>query len=467
MKRLGEGIKNYIQLHMINKFNINQILFFIFTLSLAFRIGSLVVLPDRPIENDAQFSLVTAFNLSEKQNYSYDGKNPFFFREPGHIYFYSFCIDIYSSITGFKEFDLSKVCNQYTWTFSDTHVKNIILLIRIIQALIQSLTILIFTKVIIEFTTKKIALVTFLFLALYPPYFLHIHSLLREVLLGFTLVVFVAFWVKYVKSNNIIYLFFVGFFWGVNALSFQVYLILGSVILIQIFFSKIKRLDKAKHAIVLFISFLITITPWIMKVYKYYPDLRIVKTLGVSLTHEQANFMSAFRICDNEALKETYYDSFSIDNCIYNFDEKMWYYETSYSHFMKSFNGYYNIKANFLKENTTENRMKEYRLKQMYNNIKQSFFRWGQSSESIIARYSDYSIWKFVFYIIGTLSIIGSIVFIKQNYYINLIYFLHVFLFVIIGNEARRMIPIQPFVILFAVQIILFFISNISLRYKK
>lgn len=452
---------------MISKFNLNQILLFLFILSLTIRLGSLIIFSDRPIENDGQYSLVTAFNLSEKQIYSYDGKNPFFFREPAQIYFYSFCINIYSFITGITEYDLNRVCNQYTWSFSDSHVKNIILLIRIIQALIQSLTILIFTKVLIEFTAKKIALVTFLFLALYPPYFLHIHSLLREVLLGFILIILLATWVKYVKSNNLIILVLVGMLWGVIALTFQIYLILGIVILIQMFFFITKKSIFIKHAIVLSISFLITITPWIIKVYNYYPDLRIVKTLGVSLTHEQANFMTAFRICDNEALKETYYESFSIDNCTFNFDEKMWYYETSYSHFMKSFNGYYKEKADVLKANTSDNRLKEYRIKQIYNNIKQSFFRWGQTSENIIATYSDYSIWKFIFYILGTIGIIGSLVFIKQNYYINLIYFLHIFLLLIIGSEARRMIPIQPFIILFVIQIVFLFHEKVSLYFKK
>lgn len=420
----------------------------------AFLIRATVVIflePDRPVESDGKYYYETAINLANGKGYTWDGTNPFFFREPGVIYFYAGCLKIYKVLQNIEILTKSEShCKYYMWTYTDLESRNSLLFIRIIQALIQTFTVILFYLVIKRYVSNKLAILTVLALSFYPPYFFHVFSILREILVAFLLIFFTYIWSLYLENKKDLNLFIIGVIWGMAALTFQVYLILGGVLILYFIIVNYKSLIKIiKPITLLFIGFILTVSPWIIKVYKYYPDIRIIKTLGISFTHEHRSFIKALTHCDDPYAMKEYSHNFSQDECEMDYRHIMWYYESSEIHFKKSFDGTYSHEARILRSLTSKQHKIESFTSDLKNNIKQSFFRFG--TENLVwVNFGHFKYWKISFYFIGLLSIFGIVLNTRNYAPFSLIYFFHIGLFWIIGSEARRMLPIHPFMILFA-----------------
>ncbi len=433
-----------------------QVVVIVFIFSLLLRAGIVVCLePDRPIESDGKYYFETAVNLANGYGYTWDGKNPFFFREPGVIYFYAGCIKVFKY---FYKIDIlersNSTCKLYMWKYKNQESSKVIRFIRIIQALLQSLTILLFFLIINKFVNYKIALITFGFLSIFPPYFFHVFSILREILLAFLLMVFAYLFAIYLKKHKIWMMFLLGIIWGLIALTFQVYIILGGLAIIYFLAQNCNSIFIIfKPVLFLIFGFILTVMPWIVKVYSYYPDLRIIKTLGVSMTHEQNNFITALSQCDNPKVREKYCCNFFQDECEMDYRHIIWYQQTSQIHFLKSFNGTYAKDARELKESTSNKRRIEFFISDLKIKLKQSFFRFG-TENLVVTYFGGYKWWKISYYLIGLLSLFGFLIHFKKSFDYSFIYVFHIGLFYLIGSESRRMLPIQPYIVYF------FIVSN-------
>ncbi len=424
--------------------------------------------PDRPVDSDGTYYLETAINLSNGKGYTWDGENPFFFREPGVIYFYAGCLKTFKLIHDIDYIEKSDSSFEYyMYHYKNKTIRDALRFIRIIQAFLQILTISLFYFLLKRHVSKTVALATLIFLSLFPPYFFYVFSILREPLAGFLIMLFVYTLDQYRESGKKWIAITLGILWGLAALTFQVYIILGGVFLVYVAWENRKVLQKIiKPSLLLLAGFSVTVIPWLIKVYNYYPDLRIVKTLGISLTYEHKDFIYALTHCDDTTATGKFGYNLSSTDPENRYIVSSWYGETSQEHFRKSFDGTYKRDAEFLKSATSPEYKRWRFLRDLERSVKQSFFRFGTENQ-IQVHFGHFAIWKASFYLIGLLALTGLFLHFKLILPVSMTYLAHIVLFWLIGTEARRMLPIHPFMIFFAILSLNYLLLKIRMQKRN
>lgn len=415
-------------------------------IGLIFRIYVLYTVNVDKISFDAQQYYTAAYNLSQGNGFSISEKEPFepfYFREPGLIYFYSFVIDICeianNKQAGFPVFIVKQNINQ----LDPVHKSNI-LVIKWIQAVMQILTILLFYFIVSEHYSRKLGFIAALLLSLFFPFAYISSDLLRETLISMLLMLLTYGWMKYYKSRKTIFLIFIGFIWGLATLTFQVYVLLGGMFLAYLWFQEVHFTTKFSKSMALLLVFFLTISPWIIKVYHYYPDPRVAKTIGVSLTHEMMNLAGAIR-------KAEYYkkEKLSPYNIFYN--------KTASMQFRESFDGTYNRKADSINQLINEPLISKRRLEKYTISFVNTFYitlkfeRIKTLKNAFDPKNTAKAIYLLINIIAGTFSILGLIIFGYRYRQLLPVVLFHLLLFAVLGTEARRQLVIVPFMTLFGV----------------
>jgi 4-amino-4-deoxy-L-arabinose transferase-like glycosyltransferase len=413
---------------------------------IVFRIYILYTENVNKISFDGHQYYTAAYNLSQGHGYSISEKEPFepfYFREPGLIYFYSFIIDI-CKITNGKQAEFPVFTKELTFDNLDPVHKSNIKVIKWIQAIMQIITIILFYFIVSEQYSRKSGFIAALFLSLYFPFAYISTDLLRETLVSLLLTLLTFGWMKYYTSRHAYFLMFIGIIWGLATLTFQVYVILGWVFLLYLWFLEPCFTAKFSKSMAMLLVFGLTLSPWIIKVYRYYPDPRVAKTIGVSLTHEMMDLAGAIRKADYyKKEKLSPYDIF--------------YNKTASKQFRESFDGTYKRKTDSINQLINEPLISKRKFEKYATSFVNTFYitftfdRIKTLKDPFNPKNIIKSIYLLINIIAGTFSILGLVLFGYRYRLLLPVVLFHLLFFTVLGSEARRQVVIIPFMILFCV----------------
>jgi 4-amino-4-deoxy-L-arabinose transferase-like glycosyltransferase len=369
-----------------------------------------------------------------------------FFREPGYVYFIAGVYKIWE-ISGGSTTQINET------TFSSITNPEIIFL-RIIQAILSSATVVLFYLLISNCIKKKLALIISLITALYLPLANMPLYILRESVQFFILMMLNLILIKFFITRNIKYLILSGVIWGLSNLMLQItYLIFIPFTIIYFYYISKNIWVTLKYFFISFSFMLLTISPWLIKSYSYYQDLRIFKTMGTSLTFESLKYVTKVRTANDLG----YINKTQLE---YKLDHE-WYSISDSVRFFRSFSGYYSIKADSIQKLISDSGSKikiKYYLNKAIKNFRlsmlQTFF-WGkveqQTNPIKFYKHQKRIVFVIVFFIFAYMSLLGILLFWRRLFLILPIFFFFLSIFYFIGDETRRMLYIHPFLIMFSV----------------
>lgn len=146
------------------------------------------------------------------------------------------------------------------------------------------------------FTDKRFILLTIFIITFFYPLFSWEISLLREPLLFSCILALNYYLTCFLKKPKTRYSIFMGLFLGLCTLGLQVFSLFGLFIFIYfciVFKSKWLFIIKQTSIIAFFT--ILTITPWLIKVYNFYPNLKIAYSFGNSSTLPIAKCSTLYR----------------------------------------------------------------------------------------------------------------------------------------------------------------------------
>jgi len=268
--------------------------------------------------------------------------------------------------------------------------------------------------------------------------------------------------VEFYLSKKQLYLLLATISIALASLSWQVMVVFTPLILIIMLLSKIKFWQSIKYIILYAIIFIVLLFPWFAYVYSYYPNLKIVTSMGTSLTPEVINWSNAL-------IEAEYFGEISKDE----FDQIFIRGRTELPEaeiFQRSFSGWYSASADSIigKLNISFPQQLRYKCHKAFKNLKGLFLQndWtpfvGKFRDSIFFLTKEFNktqnkydiiiiiqtlALKFISILIGVFSIIGFIIYKKRNLIYWIAYLFYCALFYIIGSESRRFIPVLPWLL--------------------
>lgn len=168
---------------------------------------------------------------------------------------------------------------------------------RLLFSLIDSVSVCFFFLTLLYFTTYKRAMTISVMYLLFFPCFFYLQTLLRDSFQVSLLLILNCFFVRYLFTGSRVSLMIAGSLLGIAILTLKALAVIGLGIVVFMFIAHRKSLKRffVDAALVTFITCLI-IAPWMMKVYKSYPNIGVVKELGTSLTLDMGEYCTAIRV---------------------------------------------------------------------------------------------------------------------------------------------------------------------------
>lgn len=423
-----------------------QICIYIFFLAFVFRIFIINIYHTDTIAPDGTVYHEIAHNYSEGLGYVYEGES-FFFREPGYPIFLSFSFDI-SKLVGNKTEQL-----LFDKKFKILNKAPEILIAKYLQALLDSLTCVLFFLLISNILNFKYASLIAIAFCFYYPYAIHVTNILRETLQSFLSLAMCYALLQYYIFDKTKYLILTGVLWGLLNLTFQVSLIFAVSIPIFILFQKQNFVKAFKSTTIIMLIMIITVLPWLIRSYNSYPDLRILESFGTSLTPEYRNYMGAVS-------KATYYGLISKEQAdsleVVNFGNL-----SENKRFKVSLDG-----TLTRKKDSINSLIREPFISIRKINLYSSYFYKSWFPTKIL----DIGTKEFLtkkplmatlllspVYIISLFAFLGLIKFYSRFFKINIVFTTLMPLFFILATEYRRMLPVLPFLFLFGMMGIIYF----------
>jgi hypothetical protein len=310
----------------------------VFIVGLLFRVLVVLTLNNESAYQDEREYYQLAANLINGNGYSLDFKQPYqasLYREPGYPLFLASWLKIWQ-IFGNEVRPLTE--NQFFAGMCDRTLFGLpeFGFLKLSQAFIDALSVL-FLMLTTSFAIKsrKLLLVYGFVFAMFLPSAYFATTLMRETWLTFLCSGFAYFFASYIYNNKIKDLLLFSLFFGLMGLTFQVMLLFGAAIVVYLMIFKKPFAALKASAVAATFTILISL-PWLLFSYSQYPDMRIVKSWGTSLTHEKMDYVRAFRklesagLIPNDSLRTIYWSEFG---------------NSPHDAFSKSFEGYYSAKT--------------------------------------------------------------------------------------------------------------------------
>ncbi|OFW52513.1 MAG: hypothetical protein A2163_08180 [Actinobacteria bacterium RBG_13_35_12] len=374
--------------------------------------------------------------------------SPFYFREPGYPIFLASIYKIWSNFGNYDYLPYNSDNTQVTG-------HNEILFAKYIQALIGAISCVVLYLTLKLVLRQKIAFVVSLLFSLYLPFAIYTTILLREILQSLIILSMNFFFAKFLISKGKRYFLLFSLFLAISNLTFQMTKLLPFFALIFIYLYTKDVVYSIKYSfLALLISFMFCL-PWICRTYQFFPDIRVAKTFGVSLTHEQLKYFKALQI-----YKRSGYIS---SDELYKRLHREWYNLSEKEKFNFSFDGTFEAKTDSIYAQIPKSTVLLQNLKDAVGKLRVSwlhsfwFTKTTEGSPSVVP-YQEYLIQKkyillilsFPGLLFGFLAFIGILLFYKRLIPILLAGTYFVSLFYFIGSEARRMLPVHCFIFMFS-----------------
>jgi len=413
------------------------------------------------IFNDSITYYRSAVNLANGDGYvNKQGEEPYFFREPGTSYFYAASVLLYKTVTGRSVVEPS--FDNSHWP-KDRDNQNVIQLIRLTQIILQALALVFLYLLLRHCFTDVFAFIATVIVALYPPLAFFSENLLRENLLFGVLMAMSYTFSSYIKKAAYWKLAIIGILWGVSALTLQVYMLLG-IFLFPFVFIKTKQIIlTAKRCAMISLFFILTVSPWLVKVYSFYPDIRIAKSMGCALTFDWGKLNGSLLYAQSHLQEPLANDTSDADKLL---DTNAYSYTTT-ELFDLTFNGDFNSMAQKLKIGYgAPSRMAKIKgnIAKLGRFILLPGYIPGYGAFMGEQDYRNSALVIFISLFVGACSIFGLCVSIGKTFYQLPVYLFHLMGFWILMSESRRALPILPFCVLLG---IIGFIKFIQIGFPK
>ena len=439
----------------------------IFVIALLFRLSFFVCLfPISGVTNDTPRFHNPAVNLVSGNGYSEDTNapyKPFFFREPGYAAFLAIIYWVYSF---FDEL-------HYIESIIDLDIINDApetVIAQIVQVILGSLTCLLFYKTLRLVLNNHYAFVIAFFFAIYQPTAVYSLKIMRETLQAFVVMSLAFTFSKFYLTHQYKWLISFSILWAISNLILQVTALLFGMIFIFTLF-QFKDLKKSVLSTCASTGImLLVVSPWIMRSYQFYPDIRVAKTFGSSFTHEMKKYCITYRHWGKMGAL-SWEDAYRIGKgATYLPAEKQFEY---------SFNGYFDklleeadLPVIPLKVRLIDY-IKHFRtgwVECLWNPIELNVYgNLRIEAINIIQAYRYHGWWRFIFtlpgFVLGLSAFVGTMLFYKRLFPILLIFTYFFPLLAFIGLEPRRAYLIHPFILMFGILTLMF--AYIKLVKKK
>ncbi|MDY0279176.1 MAG: hypothetical protein RBR35_01285 [Salinivirgaceae bacterium] len=446
----------------------------IFILALAFRIVVVLVFNTDNIYQDSREYYQIAANLVNGNGYTFDWEAPYktnLYREPGYPLFLASLLKLWqfagNEVTMLNE-------EQFYAHLADPSIYDIteITYLKIAQAVLDAISVVFFVLLASLIVKSKRTLLFYGFaFAIFLPAAYFITTLMRETWLMFLAAGFAYFFARFLFNRKMSDLIISSLLFGFMAVTFQVMLLLGPAIAIYLFVF-MKPVSAVKYSIIAAAFTIVISLPWLMFSYSIYPDWKIVKSWGTSLTHEKMSYVNAHRklaavgLISEDSVKAIYWNEFG---------------NTSYEAFNKSFNGFYNehtkainMQLDEFQNDETEKLTRSYRNKRLLNyaivwvrpfSLKGIINNEFYNQETKLKNVTDILI--AMAFLMGMLAFVGFIFHIRKLSPV-LIVFYTLFILIWILGSGRRVQPIYGYLLLFfvlqAAQIFSFFKVKLKLQ---
>lgn len=377
-------------------------------------------------------------DLSMKEEKPYE---KFFFREPVYPIFLGLCYKVYGFFGG--TYNYIAAYDIATMTY-DSAAHQEIVFAKYAQALFDSLSVVVFYLILLLVFKSSFAFVAALLFCFYYPVAIHSTYIHRETIQLFIILCMSYLFALFLYTKKWLWLFLFSCFWGISNLILQVTVVLPIFIFIYFIFY-FKRFFKAilltlSSTIIMFLF----ISPWLIKIYNYYPDIRILKTFGCSFTYEMISYTNAIRNLaqDNKISAEEAESLLGIE-----------WNSSSFYQFKRSFDGTYKKFADSVNQMHLKKRASVRIIRTIVIHFYKSWFSTKLSfmgtREFIKKNLVINSLLFSIPLIIGLFGFIGIIKYLRRCLPILLMFFTFISLFYFLGSEYRRMLTIQPFIFMF------------------
>ena len=430
-------------------------------ISLCLRLIIVFTLDTNHIANDSFDYHAIAVNVINGHGFSFDETSPYtkeYFREPGYPFFLAIV---------YLPFKLTSSAPTYlpTWSKNELYenIPKEIVFAKIIQAILNALSVVLFFLTIKLFIQYKLAAIISCSLALFAPFGYYSTLILRETFLTFLLLllnylfllILIKSQSKEVKSKNVFLYALLGLILAISILTFQVYIYLIPIIIFSFAFYTRKILNSALFAFVLISSCILVLTPWVYRSYQCAKNWKVIKTAGCSLTYEM-NLYSyanqvAFELSNNQ-------------DSSYLLNNKRAWAESGENQFSKSFDGTYrHFSDSLLNSLYTSKQIKSgdkilYSFSFLGKCFRRSFFIYPLPhtnkplSELIFKEGNIVLILPVLFGIaVGLFAFYGIFFYGLSVWYVMPVFIFHLLFFPVLGDETRRMLPIFSFLLFFAI----------------
>jgi len=401
-------------------------------------------------------------NLAEGNGYTESLSAPHvpnFTRDPAYPFFMSIVYRVYNTFHELTiiPYNNIKLNNSGRLLF----VPGEMLWVRLTQMLLASLSCIFFYLILKNIFKPQYALLLILLFAIYFPYTYNDQYILRESFQSSVTILANYFFISFLKKNRIIYIIYFGVLWGILNLTIQTSLIIGFFFPVILLISTRNFKKTLKATLIAVFSMLVIVSPYLYRAYKFYPDIRVTRSMGCSITLEKSNYYGTLiKLKNLDYISQQQFDSLAND--LWSLSE--------YKTFEKSFNGEFNRLTNGLKTQYPINNSIEIKyniknwtslasktwFKNIYKNPKSSFLN-SLRSLNLISLVPN-----FISIIFGLLAIVGFLIYFKNTYKILLIFFSTISIFYIIGDEARRSLPAHPYIFMFGILSILTIYFNMK-----
>ena len=274
-------------------------IFLLFIIALLIRTIFLFTYSAKNVYTDAVMYHNYAVNIAAGNGFTDAIEAPYdlnFFREPGNVYFIATAYNI-ASLCGVE---IKHIDPENDKTGHD-RIRNYhpeIYWARILFALLEAISVVFFYKTLKRITSDANAFIIALIYAFFYPAFFFVATLMRESLLTGTLIILNYYFVSYIFDRKTYQLIIVGILLGICILVFQAMVVLSILLVTYLFIYKIQFSGFIKESLLLAFICIITISPWMIKIYNYHSDIRVLKTFGVSLTTEMSGCMTEARMLE-------------------------------------------------------------------------------------------------------------------------------------------------------------------------
>jgi 4-amino-4-deoxy-L-arabinose transferase-like glycosyltransferase len=388
--------------------------------------------------NDAGSFYRTAVHLANGDGYVQEpGQEPVFFREPVTSYFFAGSIALYATLAGRSVVDPGN--------------RNAIRLIRLSQAVLQAVALALFYLLLRHYFRDAFSFTVAALASLYPPLALYSEQLMRENLLVAVLMAVAYLLSSHIQRPAYWKLAVLGILWGVAALTLQVYMLLGVLLFASLLLRTGRIALALRRCAVIGALFVLTVLPWIYKVYAFYPNVRIAQSLGCALTPDWIQFKTSLQFARSRSQSLSGTGGVPADAMLavdpYGF--------TTRELFDNAFSGHFRRAARQLDlkygHPSLRDRVRTYVGALAWFLVLPGYQYGDWSAMRSVAPHDhgNMVVTMFISIVLSVMSIIGIWTCCRRATGVLPIYLFHLAFFWLLMSESRRALPIVPFFVLF------------------